>query len=167
MMYNLSTTLTPSFALLDHACAFFESFCAFSFESAFSIRIVKCLGDFGNHTFKKTMQNGGYHSIKLLGGRKVYALLRTLFHELTHAMQREGIGAQRFYKMYEAETQVHGYDLNKFEVEAREISAELIEEFFSLPSMQGIHYFDSFDEVAQQFDQKLKSTDNAQVTIQS
>ena len=47
---------------------------------------------------------------------------RTLWHELTHAAQREYLGQEEFTAQYRLESATKGYRGNKFEVEAREHS---------------------------------------------
>lgn len=44
---------------------------------------------------------------------------RTLWHELTHAAQREYLGLAAFMAAYRSESAVKGYRNNRFEIEAR------------------------------------------------
>lgn len=71
----------------------------------------------------------GVHVITISAIRSGAQASVTLWHELTHAAQREYLGREAFRAEYQAETARVGYRANRFEVEARAVGAAMSVEF--------------------------------------
>jgi len=63
----------------------------------------------------------GVHVITVTTHHSLAGASKTLWHELTHAAQREYLGAD-FGPAYRAESARVGYRANRFEVEARDVA---------------------------------------------
>lgn len=70
----------------------------------------------------------GVHVITLSALRSGAQASETLWHELTHAAQREYLGDEAFRVQYQMEQLREGYDRNRFEVEARDTAAVMTAE---------------------------------------
>jgi len=149
MIFSISTEVLPEFKLLQDICMYFEKECEFDFDLPFTFKFLShlssgCLGD--------ECTKNGHHIIRIRIGRELYATVCTIFHELVHAMQVEGLGVQDFKKQYtsESSTAKDYYD-NKFEGEAREIASKLVSAYLSTPNFNSIHYKTQFSKAVEQF----------------
>ena len=148
MIFSISTEVLPEFKLLQDICMYFERECEFDFDLPFTFKFLAHLaGDYaGDHCTKH-----GHHIIRIRVGRTLVATVRTIFHELYHALQAEGLGAQDFNMRYAEEKKSKAHDDISFEKECNSISRQLVQSYLSTPQMIGHHYLSTFSRIVSEF----------------
>lgn len=76
----------------------------------------------GIHTHGRIRFRDGRHLITVATNLTPAKASSTLWHELTHAAQREYLGVEAHRSAYAVESRRVGYDANRFEREAREMA---------------------------------------------